>query len=211
MDTANSTSVPVAISQDAAKANFITAERDKLLPILHEAFKAQRIIGKQREGVSNSLIAIAAECGDRDIFTEATDRAEAMYKAQHKAKGIKKMPKVWTQAKSDVKAMFDRKVSLTEVNDAGETVPLSYSKAAKALNDARKKAQKSAEKAVEAETPEHLKQFRAVCELVLNTADAAYIREITVLIAEAQSEYRETHPEVQETEQDADIAQAVAA
>jgi len=195
METANS-ETPLTAAQIVEQNALIVREADKLAPILKDAAHADKQTIKYRNGISNALIAIAVECGNREVFTLAMDKAEARYKVANKAKGIKRLPKIWTQAKSDVKAMFDRNVPLTDTNGA----PVSYSVASKALNEARKKAAKTAEKEAADSVPEHLKQFRAVAEIVIGTQDEAFISEVSKTIAEMVKEYRVIHPEQTEAD-----------
>lgn len=187
----------------------IVQETEKLLPLILDAAKADRTHAKQRDGISNKLLVIAYECGNREVFTLAMDKAEARYKASVKARGINRLPKIWTQSKSDIKGMFDRGISFTEVNpETGIEGVMSFAKAKKALDKARKDAAKTAEKAALAEIPEDVQNLRAVVESIIGTGNMGLVHDVAVTVAEMLQEYRKEHPEQEKTDEDDETLKA---
>lgn len=189
----------------AADVTKVNAEVGKLLPLLNDAAKADKLRNNREQGISNALLSIAIECGERGIFNAACTRAEAQYKAKHK---VKKLPKTWTKAKSDIKAMYDHDIRMTDA----QGLPVSFSNAAKALNEARKAARKQAEKDVEASTPEHVKVLRGIVERIVSVQDSVLSKECADMLESVYTEYQRKHPELfQQQDDDGDSVQVAAA
>lgn len=183
----------------------VNGEVARILPLINDAAKADKVRASREQGISNALLSIAIECGDRGIFNAACTRAEAQYKAKHK---VKKLPKTWTKAKSDIKAMYDHDIRMT--NENGQAV--TFSQAAKALNEARKLARKQAEKDVEASTPEHVKVLRGIVERIVSVGDTELSKECADMLETIYTEYQQKHPEKFPAQEDSEeVSVAVAA
>lgn len=167
--------------------NRVKAEMTRILPIIAEAAKADRQRNKAGEGISNSLIAIAVECGERGLFTTAVKRAEAFYKLKHK---LKRLPLTWTSCKSNIKAMFDKDVPLTDENGVR-----TFSACIKDLNAERKKENAQAKKDAEAAIPEHEKVLRNILGRILTVGDASLSKDCSDMLEGIYSAYVEKHPE----------------
>lgn len=176
--------------------NKVKQESARILPIIANAAKADRQRNKAGEGIANSLIAVAIECGDRATFTAAVKRAEAAYKVKHK---VKALPKTWVQCKSNIRGMFDYDIPFVDAQGKQTT----YSACHKALTAARKQETAQAHMEAEKAVPEEEKVLRNIMGRILATGDKELLKECSGLLEEHYSAYVEQHPEMfEETSED---------
>lgn len=175
---------------------------DKLTDVAELARRADKVIQGKRQTVADQMLSIARECADVKEFNAAIYLATAKYQARHGKKGP--MPKVYTQTASDIRRMYAEGVDLS-TRDPGTKEFLTYSALKKAVNKSRAAQQAKLREAIEATTPEYIKELRRLfsnLESLAKTKDSdtyktsvPIIEEIVAIGSDLYAKHLSEHPE----------------
>lgn len=171
----------------------VEALAGKMESIISVARKVDASSNKGRSSVAASALEIAREAADLSEFNAAVMRANAHYKARFsKGKAKASLPKSWTQAVSDIRRMFNEHLDL-QAKDADGNLA-SYAQLKKLATILRQKEVKEAQKAVDAATPEAIRNMRVLFKEIDSRNDEVLATIVLDTLKDAVLSYFKEHP-----------------